>query len=151
MIDGAISETHYDLYTPDWYNDCVSYLNKEELNEYKNVLVFFLNTSATKDEILQVIKHRSVSILFNIVAMDIEEQAAKQQPQRIRNSQEYKDWRKAVFERDNYTCQSCGKHGGKLNAHHIKPFKDYPKLRLVLDNGITLCAECHKEAHKKAV
>jgi len=34
---------------------------------------------------------------------------------------EYIDWRKSVFERDDYTCCECGKQGGTLNAHHIKP------------------------------
>lgn len=65
----------------------------------------------------------------------------------IRNSSEYKQWRKAVYERDNYTCQwpGCGKRGGKLNADHIKSFKDYPELRFVLENGRTLCIECHKK------
>ena len=59
-----------------------------------------------------------------------------------------KAWRKAVFERDSYKCQKCGKIGGKLNAHHIKPFSLYPDLRFDIDNGITLCKECHIELHK---
>ena len=66
-----------------------------------------------------------------------------------RNSQHYKEWRTSVFERDNYTCQHCNQRGGKLNAHHIKSFKNYPKLRLVVENGITLCLECHKKEHRK--
>lgn len=70
--------------------------------------------------------------------------------EKIRKSLEYKEWRKMVFERDKYTCQQCGiksglGHGVFLHADHIKPFALYPALRLVLDNGKTLCQECHKK------
>lgn len=68
----------------------------------------------------------------------------------LRSSKECEDWRKAIFERDNYTCQFCGirNHKGlgqsvKLEADHIKPFAYFPKLRFVLDNGRTLCRPCH--------
>ena len=36
-----------------------------------------------------------------------------------RTYNEYYEWRKQVFERDNYTCQCCGKYGGSLAAHHL--------------------------------
>ena len=65
----------------------------------------------------------------------------------IRNSKEYSCWRKQVFERDEYTCQICGKRGGKLNAHHKVRFADCPEKRLDIDNGITLCESCHKQVH----
>ena len=68
--------------------------------------------------------------------------------EKIRKSIEYRLWREAVFARDNWTCQICGKRGnGTLNAHHIKPFSDYPELRTSIENGITLCRECHIEIH----
>lgn len=63
----------------------------------------------------------------------------------IRTSLEYRDWRKKVFERDNYTCQICLQRGLKLNADHIKPFALFPELRLELSNGRTLCFDCHKK------
>jgi hypothetical protein len=63
----------------------------------------------------------------------------------IRNSPEYKQWRKLVFERDKYTCVFCGKIGGELHADHIKPFSKYPELRLELSNGRTLCRPCHEK------
>ncbi|MCK9371085.1 HNH endonuclease [Candidatus Dojkabacteria bacterium] len=55
----------------------------------------------------------------------------------------YKKWRKAVFERDDYTCQICGKRGGELNADHIRSFADYPSLRYDIFNGQTMCRSCH--------
>lgn len=85
----------------------------------------------------------------------------------IRTSEKYLNWRKSIFERDNYTCQKCGNNkSGKLNAHHKKRFsvilndikqrfpllsiidivKDYPDM-WDIKNGITLCKDCHKLEH----
>ena len=62
---------------------------------------------------------------------------------------EYNEWRKAVFKRDDYTCQRCGKRGGRLQAHHIKAWAKYPDLRYDVANGITYCVECHKQHHRE--
>ena len=66
---------------------------------------------------------------------------------KIRWSLEMRLWRAAVFERDVYTCKKCGAKGVYLNAHHIKPFAKFPKLRFDVDNGITLCKLCHMKEH----
>lgn len=63
-----------------------------------------------------------------------------------RISVEYKIWRESVFERDNYTCQKCGKKGGKLNADHIIPWALNKELRYDISNGRTLCENpCHRD------
>ena len=67
----------------------------------------------------------------------------------IRHSIEFRLWREAVFARDNWTCQKCKEKGGKLHPHHIQNFAQYPELRFAIDNGITLCKDCHREFHKK--
>ena len=56
-----------------------------------------------------------------------------------------KKWRQDVWKRDNFTCQCCGKtiNDIVLNAHHIRNFSDCEELRYDVDNGITLCEECH--------
>lgn len=59
------------------------------------------------------------------------------------SSYAYKHWTRDVFSRDNYTCQCCGKHGNNLNAHHIYSYSSNPDLRVDINNGITLCEECH--------
>jgi 5-methylcytosine-specific restriction endonuclease McrA len=60
----------------------------------------------------------------------------------------YKDWRSKVFERDNWTCQTCGKRG-YLEAHHIKGWTKYPELRFLVENGVALCLDCHKLTRRK--
>lgn len=61
------------------------------------------------------------------------------------NSRSYAKWRNAVLRRDGYTCQKCGKVGGKLNVHHVRR-KLAPKKYSY--DGKTLCIECHKKEHK---
>jgi len=63
----------------------------------------------------------------------------------IRETFEYKLWRKSVFERDKYSCVWCKQVGGEIHADHIKPFALFPELRFAIDNGRTLCKECHKK------
>lgn len=66
--------------------------------------------------------------------------------EKIRKSIEYKKWRTEVFKRDGYACTMCGESkSGKLNADHIKPFAYFPELRFEIDNGRTLCIDCHKQ------
>ena len=77
----------------------------------------------------------------------------------IRHCYKYRQWRSDVFTRDNFTCQECGLIGGKLNADHIKPFSWIIKDNNIktleeamnceelwnINNGRTLCLECHKK------
>jgi 5-methylcytosine-specific restriction endonuclease McrA len=61
---------------------------------------------------------------------------------------EYKMWRRAVFERDHFTCQACGdKPGKRIHAHHLAPWGEYAEVRYSVDNGLTLCEPCHRDAH----
>lgn len=71
-----------------------------------------------------------------------------------RENPEYRDWRKAVFVRDSYTCQICGAHNYKgrggtvaIISHHLDCFKDFPDKRFDVDNGVTLCDKCHNQFH----
>ena len=58
-------------------------------------------------------------------------------------------WRKDVFERENYTCEKCGKKGGILNAHHKDGYHWNEERRADVSNGACLCEHCHKKFHSK--
>ena len=57
----------------------------------------------------------------------------------------YKEWRRRVYSRDGWKCQMpyCPRTSKKLEAHHIKRWANFPSLRYVVTNGITLCKFCH--------
>jgi hypothetical protein len=59
------------------------------------------------------------------------------------------NWRKNIYERDNYTCQKCNERCISLHVHHIYPWYSHPNLRFNVDNGITLCVKCHKKYHSQ--
>lgn len=77
----------------------------------------------------------------------------------IRTSFLYRQWRSDVFTKDNFTCQSCGTSKCWIEAHHIKPFsKIIEEYKITtfeqaenckelwnINNGQTLCKECHKK------
>ena len=66
----------------------------------------------------------------------------------VMSTYEYGLWRKSVFTRDSFTCQSCGDNkGGNLHAHHILSFSEFPHKRLDISNGLTLCRKCHIKTH----
>jgi len=62
---------------------------------------------------------------------------------------EHKIWVKTIFQRDKYICQTCNTHKNRLNAHHILNWRTHKELRTIVDNGITMCKDCHKEFHMK--
>ncbi len=83
----------------------------------------------------------------------------------IRNCVQYKLWREAIFERDNFTCVLCYARGGRIEADHY-PISFSSIIDILLkncsvealvkasledkliwdtNNGRTLCRECHRK------
>lgn len=57
------------------------------------------------------------------------------------------DLREFVLERDNYTCQDCGKQlaDNELEVHHVVPL--YSRGTNKETNLVALCHKCHKGRH----
>jgi 5-methylcytosine-specific restriction endonuclease McrA len=90
-----------------------------------------------------------LSFLDCIKSIDINMPIETASSKRDRNVMGYKKWRKAVFTRDDFKCQNCGSKKN-LEAHHIEPFSVSPDLMYIVDNGLTLCKDCHKKTDSYA-
>jgi hypothetical protein len=58
--------------------------------------------------------------------------------------------RQMCFERDNWTCQICGRTIEEiiLHCHHIDSVAQNPMFQNDLDSVIALCEDCHLKVHK---
>ena len=65
-----------------------------------------------------------------------------------RMGSDYREWRKAVLVRADYTCRCCGARGGTLQAHHLDNYADHPDRRFDVENGVALCPPCHRSFHR---
>ena len=69
-----------------------------------------------------------------------------------RRTSAYVIWRKQIYIRDNFKCRINNEDcEGRIEAHHILGWTDYPELRYEINNGITLCHAHHprKRAEEK--
>ena len=70
--------------------------------------------------------------------------------QEERNNPNDKHWKYQVYKRDNFKCKINNKDcGGRMEAHHILRWRDYPELRYEVNNGITLCLNHHPRKRKE--
>ena len=62
----------------------------------------------------------------------------------------YKIWMRAVKGRDNWKCRIDNSDcKGRLEAHHILPWSEFPELRYEINNGICLCHYHHPRSKKE--
>lgn len=110
--------------------------------EYKVQPSSFLSGRRCPECALEIIKGKN-HYLYN---PDLTEED-RLKTRRILGKENHERWRKQVFQKDSYTCQCCGKHGGVLNAHHLDGYHWCKDKRFDVNNGITLCYSCHDEFH----
>lgn len=82
----------------------------------------------------------------------IDGKSSERKEGRVRYAKELNQWRRRVYARDGYQCQECGikpRKQGQLNAHHIKHWATHESLRFDINNGITVCIDCHKAIHAR--
>ena len=117
-----------------------------DCGNYKNVNTGSLGSGNTKS--CGCLQYPSGTDSYNYKPHLTDEERMKNRYQLYGNNMV--NWRTNIYTRDNYTCQTCGgNQGGNLNAHHLNGWNAFPEQRFDLDNGVTLCTDCHKEFHSQ--
>jgi hypothetical protein len=65
-----------------------------------------------------------------------------------RSSKEVRAWRERVLERDQSKCTECGSEVD-VKVYRIMSWSEHPGLRLVMENGKTVCNKCLALARKE--
>lgn len=68
--------------------------------------------------------------------------------EKYRSYTEYRQWRKELVKKYNYSCQKCGRNDCKITVHHLESFLKNKELRTDINNGTVLCLDHHKQFHK---
>lgn len=123
-----------------WCGDCAFKMDLIDERLYVEKHLYFMGfkgvRAAFRDDILHI-------------AINNEKFPWERTNKQDRRTKQYEKWRTSIFERDEYRCAICKNVGGRLNAHHIKPFSKFKNERYDIHNGITLCEACHKRVHKE--
>jgi ribosomal protein S27AE len=118
----------------------------ESLNEYTNDVIIYV-----MDEMCIEV-NGFIKTKINIKALPIGaghynwDGGKTKDSLKARSNPKYYHFRNNVLKRDNNMCQKCGSIEN-LHVHHIKSFSKNPDERYNINNGITLCKECHQKLH----
>ena len=63
-------------------------------------------------------------------------------------TKKWKDLRKKVLDRDNHTCTKCKGKNKILHCHHLYYTSGRLRYEYPISALVTLCKECHENAHK---
>ena len=122
-------------------------------NQYTYMMYYILkdNVVYEKDENLNYILIPNDEEEYITTYIEEEKEIKTNNKNKRKVDYQYIKWRKGVLERDDYKCKLCGKTKDEivLNVHHIVTYADNEELRTDIDNGITLCYECHKKIFGK--
>ena len=134
----------------DEYYEDLTYI----IAEPDNVVVNFLAGVNTKSAscvldymVNEIIRELDIDYPNTIVLKQVYKKSITPKVGKRKTGFLHQAWASLVKDRDK-KCTECGSVYD-LHAHHIKQYKSHPELRNDVNNGITLCGNCHRKWHSE--
>lgn len=120
-------------------------IKKMFVEEFKSVARISIETGLHRRGVIKKLKEEGIDYRPKLKRKKFEKEVPHY---RMR----LKIWEAKVIERDGMKCKWCEKensYSNRLEAHHILPvrFIDNPDDLFSMENGITLCNDCHLKIH----
>jgi len=142
-------EIKIDEYGDEYYED-LNYV----IAEPDDVVVNFLAKVNTKSVscvldymVNEIIRELDIDYPNTIVLKQVYKKSIAPKVGKRKTGFLHQAWASLVKDRDK-KCTECGSVYD-LHAHHIKQYKSHPELRNDVNNGITLCGNCHRKWHSE--
>ena len=142
-------ESKIDEYGDEYYED-LNYVIAEPDDEVVNFLagVNTKSASCVLDYMVnEIIRELHIDYPNTIVLKQVYKKSITPKVGKRKTGFLHQAWASLVKLRDG-KCKECGSVYD-LHAHHIKQYKDHPELRHDVNNGITLCGNCHRKWHSE--
>lgn len=141
------TQTLYDEQEQEYYEDEIHYVVGFDPNDVIATLANIENSTQVLNYLIDDLNRVFGWNPKTVILKQINKKSIK--PKSIKKQRGFNQvaWSTLVRLRDK-KCMQC-KSVYDLHAHHIKSFKDNEELRYDVNNGITLCGQCHRKWHKE--
>ena len=141
------TQTLYDEEEQEYYEDDIHYLVGFDPNDFYSDLYDIKTSNQILHCIVDELNRRFQWNPKTIILKQINKKSIKPKCTKKQRGFNQVAWSTLVKLRDG-KCTQCSSVYD-LHAHHIKSFKDHEELRYDVNNGITLCSQCHRKWHKE--
>jgi len=141
------TQTLYDEERQEYYEDCIHYVVGFNPDD---VVAWLANVKTSTQVLNYLVDDLNRVFRWNPKTVILKQINKKSiQPKSIKKQRGFNQvaWSTLVKLRDG-KCTQCSSVYD-LHAHHIKAFKDNEELRYDVNNGVTLCSQCHRKWHKE--
>lgn len=111
----------------------------------KDGLIKFLHQNGKKPKEIAEDLKVTIHYVYKVLKVEGIKGYKSKSENAVYHTDEYKEMRRKVLERDGHRCRKCGKKSKILQIDHILSKGTHPELIFEMSNLQTLCISCHSK------